>query len=275
MLTLNSHQSSYPQRLIYYIKIHMNTDNQLQAYLLDFGLNKNEVKVYLFLLKTGPSTVLSISKHIRVNRTTVHLAIDSLDKKGLISTIRKSNKRFVIAEEPRKLKYLLSEQELEFKRKKVQADSFINLIENTINNLKENTFSELRSFEGIQNCRRMYDFVLTSNEINSYVNSTFTADLFPENVEKFELRLQEGLILNDIIINGKVMNDFVKTMSKYPNYKSKFLRCEHNFNALDYMITDKGIAILYIQGNPNGIVIYNKAIVDTAYSLFKTIWSII
>lgn len=250
--------------------------NNLEVSLSDLGLTQNESKVYLFLLRKGPSTILSISKYTKINRSTVHMVVGSLLDKRLVSEIKKTNRRHIVAEDPERFRSLIEQQELEVKRRKSNVLNLISSIHASVNNLKETTFADIRVFEGIENCRRLYDFVLTSKEVYSYVNSVFTADLFPENVQKFQAALEGGLVLKDIIINGKIMNEFVRSMLKYPTYSCKFLKCEDNFDVLDYMITAKGIALVYEEGKDiNGLVIYSKPIIQTSISLFKTMWEVI
>jgi sugar-specific transcriptional regulator TrmB len=58
-------------------------EEQLQL----MGLSSTETKVYLGLLKSGKTSILELSKQIKVNRTTTHMAIESLISKGLVNQI--------------------------------------------------------------------------------------------------------------------------------------------------------------------------------------------
>ena len=61
----------------------------MEKELLDLGFNKNEIKVYLALLKLGVSSVSEISKTSNVDRTLIYGILDKLIEKGLVGSIVK------------------------------------------------------------------------------------------------------------------------------------------------------------------------------------------
>ncbi|MFH1637326.1 MAG: helix-turn-helix domain-containing protein [Candidatus Woesearchaeota archaeon] len=67
------------------------------------GMNENETKIYLFLLKTGTSTAPQISKSTGIDKATIYRGLDNLIKLGFASeTIIDKIKRFT-ASPPHKL----------------------------------------------------------------------------------------------------------------------------------------------------------------------------
>jgi predicted transcriptional regulator len=80
--------------------------------LEDLGLSKNEVKVYLTLLETGPATSWEISKKIKIHRTNTYDALNRLIRKGLIAYISKKEKKFYEIVDPAQLKNVLREKEI-------------------------------------------------------------------------------------------------------------------------------------------------------------------
>ena len=58
-------------------------DNLLNS-LIQFGLNENEAKIYLASLSQGATTILKLSKHSDIKRTTVYEVVTSLERKGLM-----------------------------------------------------------------------------------------------------------------------------------------------------------------------------------------------
>jgi predicted DNA-binding transcriptional regulator len=59
---------------------------QLSAQLRSYGLNENEAKVYVFLLKqSGEFSVVQIARALKLGRTPVYNALDRLELKGLVS----------------------------------------------------------------------------------------------------------------------------------------------------------------------------------------------
>ena len=61
--------------------------------LQKIGLNKNEVKIYLTLLKLGSAQAGKISKEAQINRTTTYDGLERLIEKGLVTYIIEANKK--------------------------------------------------------------------------------------------------------------------------------------------------------------------------------------
>jgi sugar-specific transcriptional regulator TrmB len=78
--------------------------------LKDLGLNENEVKVYLELLKLGSSKVNEISKRLNLPRTTVYTVLNSLIQKGFASYAIKSGIKCFEAAQPKKILSLINEK---------------------------------------------------------------------------------------------------------------------------------------------------------------------
>jgi len=80
---------------------------QLEKDLQQIGLSEKEAKVYLASLELGPSTAQTIAAKATVNRPTTYVMIESLIKRGLMSSFQKGKKRFFVAGKPTQLLYLL------------------------------------------------------------------------------------------------------------------------------------------------------------------------
>lgn len=57
----------------------------LNESLLQIGLNKIEVRIYLELLSIGPQPVSVLASRLKLNRTTLYAMLGNLEKKGIIS----------------------------------------------------------------------------------------------------------------------------------------------------------------------------------------------
>lgn len=64
------------------------------------GLSKTETQVYLASFELGPTSVQEIAKKAHISRTAAYEAIESLQKRGLLSSFLRGKKRFFSAEEP-------------------------------------------------------------------------------------------------------------------------------------------------------------------------------
>lgn len=82
------------------------------------GLSKNEVKIYLLLLRLGPSSAPYLAEQTKIKRPTVYLALDNLIQLGLIGEKYRGKKRLFIAEKPEQLSKIAKRM----RRKVVEAE---------------------------------------------------------------------------------------------------------------------------------------------------------
>lgn len=71
--------------------------------LKKLGMNDNDIKVYIFLLKSGVSTAPEISKSTGIDKATVYRSLDNLSKSGYVSEIVVQNIKRFNAAPPHKL----------------------------------------------------------------------------------------------------------------------------------------------------------------------------
>lgn len=84
--------------------------NGLKSQLFEFGLSEKEASVYLAMLELGPSSVQDIAKKAGVNRATTYVMLESLKRRGLMSSVDRGKKTMFAAESP---EHLLSTVTLE------------------------------------------------------------------------------------------------------------------------------------------------------------------
>jgi len=78
--------------------------------LEDIGLSEKEAKVYLASLELGQATAERLSKHAHVNRSTTYVQLESLMKKGLVSTFETGKRTCFAPESPELLVRLIAKQ---------------------------------------------------------------------------------------------------------------------------------------------------------------------
>lgn len=89
----------------------------LKEILAEYGLSDKESSVYLAMLELGPASVQDIAKKSGVNRATTYVMIESLKRRGLMSTFEKGKKTMFVAESPDRLKRLV-EKDMNFIKEK-------------------------------------------------------------------------------------------------------------------------------------------------------------
>jgi sugar-specific transcriptional regulator TrmB len=125
--------------------------------LAEYGLSEKESMVYLAMLELGPASVQDIAKKAGVNRATTYVMIESLKRRGLMSTFDKGKKTMFVAETPERLKHL---SDVEMKAAEEKADRLkqsLPLFMALFNSAME-TKPVVRYFEGpegVATCRSM------------------------------------------------------------------------------------------------------------------------
>src|SRR3989338_6396814 len=79
--------------------------------LQESGLSGNESKIYLALLKLGPSLAGKIADETKLNRTHVYDRLRHLLEKGTVSYTIQSGKKYFTAAHPNKLLETMQEKE--------------------------------------------------------------------------------------------------------------------------------------------------------------------
>src|SRR3989344_3655296 len=128
--------------------------------LKNLGLSENEAKVYMAMLELGPSVVVEIAHKSQINRPTAYVQIESLKKRGLISTQMKGKKQIYMAESPEHLEGMLDNQLHEIA---VQKEMFSSVLPNLLS-LYQSAGSRptVRFFEGKEGLVQMQNIFFKS-----------------------------------------------------------------------------------------------------------------
>ena len=84
----------------------------LEKYLQDIGLNEKEASIYLALMQVDNASVIDLAAKTKINRTTVYVVLDSLEKKGLVSETTVGKKTHYQAEPPERLETFVERRKI-------------------------------------------------------------------------------------------------------------------------------------------------------------------
>jgi sugar-specific transcriptional regulator TrmB len=85
--------------------------------IIEFGLDEKEARVFLAALEMGGESVLAIAKKAGINRVATYEALETLIKRGLVSTFVKGKRVYYSATEPDRLEHLLEQEKQEIDNK--------------------------------------------------------------------------------------------------------------------------------------------------------------
>jgi len=237
--------------------------------LKKLNFSDKQAKIYLELLKLGPSSVRILAKNTGINRGTVYECLKDLLNMGLVSYYKKTTKQYFVAEDPEKLQDLVERQTEELGDVSKKLDSFI---------------PELKSLYdsgGQQPISRYYE----EKEINKILEEVLEVSEHSEEKEYY-IYSAEG-IRNEIYKNFETFSDVriskgikVKVISLGEGGRlrgfdeRKFLKIENQKPT--YILIYQG-RTAYISYNAKkelvGVVIENDGIFEIQKQIFDSLWS--
>ena len=246
----------------------MRKDEKIIDSLQDFGLDKNEAEIYLASLSLGPTTILNLSKHSGVNRTTVYEIVGALEKKGLMKKEIRGLKTLYAPESPDRLENTLEKKRATLVELLPELQGKYHL---------KGTGSSIKYYEGLASIKNVYDDLLEELRPHDFyyvISNTaewqaLDDDYFMKNhIEK----------LRDMRINRNVL--FVdspearrrKETERNFNEKVRLIPKDANIH-VDMAITPYKLVIFQLHEPLVALVIENKTMIDTQKEIFELLWS--
>lgn len=234
----------------------------MEEELKQYGLSDKEVKVYLACLKKGNSTANDISELSEIRRSTVYEVIETLRKKGFISSFKFNKKTYFNSLEPEKILNLIKDKE-----------SLIRNIIPSLNNLKNSVLKRpnVEMFEGKLGIKAAVEDMLNSSEILVYGASSAGDRLFEHYTENFARRRVKKKIFMRAVLErnfSEHMSD--KIITKYT--KVKTLDSLKNHTTV-YFIYDDKLLLLTLGNELIALRITSPLLVESQKKIFESLWS--
>jgi sugar-specific transcriptional regulator TrmB len=118
----------------------------LQEKLRDFGLTRNESKIYVFLSKNGPKKAIEISNEERIPRTETYHLLSTLETKGIITSSIQRPTRFSAIKIEGAIESIIENQQKKIEELKILKNDMIELW-NSFQNIRRNNKSDISKFE--------------------------------------------------------------------------------------------------------------------------------
>lgn len=243
-------------------------------FLQSLGLTKNEIKVYVSLLKIGQSTSSKIIKDVGINSSKVYESLERLLKKGLISYSLIKNKKNWTAENPDKINQLLQKEKEQLNLKIKVSEDIINNLKLSINTeRKASTYKIYEGTQGIKTARENAINILNKNDIFYLILSNFSGENKLEAYfEDFQKRRAKKGIHYRAIFN----NNLKHIIEKRGNQKNSIVKyITPEFLAPTWIEIYKDTVAIGVMGNnPSLFVIKNKDITTGFINYFNGLWKI-
>ena len=236
--------------------------SEIEEVLHGLGLGKNDVKVYLALLRQGKSSVVDIARTSGVHRVNVYDALRALEKSGLCANVAIAGKSFFSAANPEHLNLLLKERE-------EQLRTIIPLLTAPF----EKTENKSQNFEGFDGIKRILeDMLMVGQHIYAFGIPRTMPEIFGGYLATFHRRRIDKHISIDHIYNENA-RERIAYLNKIKYSKAKYLPPEYSVPATTIIYGDK-VAFWIWSETPFSVLIESKAMADAYRKYFHLLWTI-
>ena len=118
----------------------------LQEKLRDFGLTKNESKIYVFLSKKGPKKAIDICIEEGIPRTETYHLLSTLETKGIVIASIQRPTKFSAVKIEKAIEAIIQNQQEKIEELKLLKYDMIELW-NSFQNIRENNKSDISKLE--------------------------------------------------------------------------------------------------------------------------------
>ncbi len=247
----------------------------LLSTLQKIGFSDKEAKIYLQLIRLGAQPASTIAKKAGINRTTTYDIIESLTKRGLISSTRKGGSTYFKALDPKELINYLEREKIEHTKKLSKYQQEIEDVLPALISLEnpESTKPKVTFYEGKKGMRQAYEDTLTSSEpILAYANvedmHNGLPDFFPEYYQR--RGVEKKIHIKAIMPNNPTSIDRAKK-DKQENRESVLIsQDKYDFSPEINVYDDKVLIASWRE--KMAIIIKSKEIADLHKKMYQLCW---
>ena len=233
----------------------------------EIGLSKNEIKVYLALLKIGKTTSLKLINETGIQVSALYYCLDNLIKKGLVSYVMIANKKHFQAASPEQLIQLLDNRK---KQLETMLPELKTIQKENEERIQTNVYEGYKGFKGIYDrlLRVMKKgetyYVIGARQIGDTTNETL--NLMLTNFHK--QRDKQGIKVK-IIFNKDVEKEIRKAIKEFKYMDSKFSETQTNSFVLIY--DNRIVNFLYTE-RLIAIETISKDVYESYKNFFEEVW---
>src|SRR3989338_8443416 len=233
----------------------------------EIGLSKNEIKVYLALLKIGKTTSLKLINETGIQVSALYYCLDNLVKKGLASYIMMANKKHFQAASPEQLIQLVDNRK---KQLETMLPELKTIQKESEERIQTNVYEGYKGFKGIYDrlLRVMKKgetyYVFGARQIGDTSNETL--NLMLTNFHK--QRDKQGIKVR-VIFNKDVEKEVKKAVKEFKHMDFKFSESKTNSFVLIY---DNRIVNFIYTDRLNAIEAISKDVYESYKTFFDEMW---
>ena len=251
----------------------------LEDYLNTLGFDPGEARLYLALVKSGPATLLAVSRNTGIERTRLYRLVDTLKEKGLVEEIPVARHRTIQAASLSTLEMMVKETRFKSQLLTKSFPAFMRSLQSLVPTISQNNVVFYHGREGIR--QMTWHLLRTQGIYRTYsyrfweemTGKKFVLDL---NREMVKMKLKVRDLFSDQyfaykadwvkVHGGKPEGDWSFWRSKY--ICEKILKIDQNIDVYNNVV-----AYYHWQGDETfGVEIYNQRVADFHKQMYDIIW---
>jgi sugar-specific transcriptional regulator TrmB len=239
----------------------MNLTNQLKL----VGLNKSEIRIYLYILENGLSNPPQVSRGTKITRTNCYHVLCSLKEKGLIQEQLNNNRKVYLPTDPESLVR-------NWQQKKEAIEQILPDLHGLYTTQKNKP--KIKFYDGIDQVREIYLQSLKADEIMAIGSTKNIQKLLPDFLKYYFSEIRR----RGIIFKNNLTSDSEATAQTIYNdlkdfYNFKLLPREYQNPTTDILIWGNNIAFITFQEPAFGTILSDDMIAQNFKMLFDLLWS--
>ena len=230
------------------------------------GLTKNEIKIYIALLKLGASTTGKIIENTGLHRAIVYDNLEKLIQKGIVSFVIQNNRKVFKAYDPKRLNEYLEE-------KKQKLNTILPELSQIYQIPKFETATNV--YEGKEGIKTIFEDILKTKPKEYYVFASYggATEILPFYLKHYYGKLEKLKInLKGILIDTPQGRERGKGVSKHKNIELRYMPKEFVSPATTYLYDGKVAFIMWSKETPMAILIQNKNLYESFLNYFNVLW---
>ncbi len=235
--------------------------------LRELGLNDLEIRVYLELTRSGDLLASGISSKLSLHRTTSYYILENLIRKGLVSYVITSGKKYFHATNPENLINIENERLAQLSALAAELKKLKSLDE-------QKTFVEV--YEGTDGLKTIWEDAIRSSKKRDelcIIGRGKAPKLLPYYMPNFHLRRIEKKISIRIIYNDiPESRERGRELKKMKFTTVRYLSRDHMMPMSAWIYADKTVLITWNEKNITAILMQDKAVNQSFKSQFDIIW---
>ena len=249
---------------------------EIKKTLKDIGFDTAEQQVIFFLFKNGLSSIADISLGVKLPRSTIHLAVENLIEKNVLSTTMLGKRRMVHIEKPEKIRKFIEAEQNQINKKMSELESVLPSLRSFFALKGENEKIDVESLDGEDGLVEVFFRSLEQEKGGEVLRISGDAEKFTVARDRLKnygvIRRKKGINSRMIMPNTPIAQEEINE-ARFKMREVRILPKNIFSPNLQFSMWKNHVAFTVWDEGLSSIIITNKSIADFMKIIFELTWS--